>query len=179
MTPLRIAGGILFRDLFRIGGRASRREFLWGLVVLAPLYAALMGGARAAAAVIGPLDDGDPLPAAAIAVLSVVGVFSAWLAVAGTTLVIRRFHDRSISVVWLLVVAGVMVALMGRAGEEPALASRMNWIVLAVVLGILAVCLLPSKPGANKWGPPPHGIPGRAGKGAGGGARPGGPPAAG
>lgn len=175
MTPLQIVGGILLRDLFRIGGRAPRREFLWGLAVLALLYAALLGGARAAAAVIGPLDDGDPLPAAAVAVVSVVGACSAWLAVAGSTLVVRRFHDRSISVVWLLVVAGVMVALMGQAGGSPALASYMNWIVLAVVLGILAVCLLPSKPGANKWGNPPHGIPGRAGKG---GARPGGPPAA-
>lgn len=83
------------------------------------------------------------------------------LAVPGLPLAIRRLHDLGRSPAWLLVpvgaaIAAVMAFVYALFGSSDTLFAAVALAALAVMLAsVAALCLLPSQPGANAWGPRP------------------------
>ncbi len=132
-------------------GRSSRLEFACWLG-LAPLVC----GAGIGLIYIQEVDAGTGVSIAATA----AGCFLL-LAVPGLPLAVRRLHDLGRNAAWLLVpvvagIAALMAFVYGLFGNASVVFPAVMLTCLALVLAMLAAgCLLPSQPGANRYGPQP------------------------
>ena len=128
-------------------GRARRAEYWWwvAFAVLAALAASVLDIA------ISGINPVTGAPNAQV----VYALVALGLLAPGLSVMSRRFHDVGLSG-WL--VAGVFGAYAVGAMMTAAALPIGVLVIAAVGIGVLVVALIPSKPGANQYGPNPKGV---------------------
>jgi len=122
-------------------GRAARAEYWWwfAFAVAVAVVTAIVD-----LALVGPYAEVKPVSTIA----------SLGLLCPGVCVAVRRFHDAGFSG-WLY--AGAFAALLVGVALAAAVPALGAIVVLGVVGAMLVVLLMPSKPGANAYGPNPLG----------------------
>ncbi len=125
-------------------GRASRSEFWWFalFVVLGAMVPVLIGAIVAGATASGTTgtDFGNRLGFGALFFFGIAGLFYLAMLMPTWAVGVRRFHDRDLS-------GWVYLALI--------LVGFIPYIGLLGSLAALVISVLPTKPGANRFGPDP------------------------
>jgi uncharacterized membrane protein YhaH (DUF805 family) len=151
-----------YRRYAEFSGRSRRKEFwmfqLFNMIVVAVLYAMVLGGGGLSALMAGAAVERGAQPD--LAQVSLGPVF--WIGVLLLTVYglgtiipsiavsVRRLHDRDVSGWYLLgfIVVVVILSLIPLLGQL---------LVLLLEIGYIVFMALPGTPGTNKYGPDPLG----------------------
>jgi uncharacterized membrane protein YhaH (DUF805 family) len=128
-----------FRLYFNANGRARRAEYWW--------WVAFTFGVGIVTGAVDMVAFGATSGMQPISTLA-----SLALAPAGVCVAIRRWHDVGLSG-WLFL--GALIAVFFGAGLSMELPEVGGLLVLAAVAGMLLVAVIPSRDGANTYGPNP------------------------
>lgn len=128
-------------------GRARRSEYWWWFLFALIL---LIASSMLDIAISG-VNPNTGVPNAQV----VYTLVALALAAPGLSVLSRRFHDVGLSG-WL--VAAVFGAYAVGAVMTAAAMPIGALVIIAVALGVLVVALIPSRPGANQYGPNPKGV---------------------
>jgi uncharacterized membrane protein YhaH (DUF805 family) len=151
-----------YRRYAEFSGRSRRKEFwmfqLFNLIVVAVLYAMILGGGGLSALMAGAAaqQGGQPdLAQVSLGPLFWIGVLLLVVYGLGTiipsiALSVRRLHDRDVSGWYLLgfIVVVFILSMIPVLGQL---------LVLLLEIGYIVFMALPGTPGTNKYGPDPLG----------------------
>lgn len=153
-----------FRRYADFRGRSRRMEFwmfqLLNIIVMAVIYALILGGGGLAMLTGGAALQGDAVTATQLEAMTPgpmfwlgVGLLCLWALatiVPSLAVTVRRLHDRNMTGWYLpgFIVAIIILSMIPILGPIVVLVLEIGWIVLMA---------LPGTPGPNKWGADPLG----------------------